>query len=457
MRKKINYINKISISLLIIFVINIIVTIPSFAISPSTLKSIYTETTFYDPNICTPGSGEEGDIGEGSDDGKVYQSGLTGPYILEQFMIHLLKRLSQKYNKPESDFVTKEHVVALVAFAIGEGGDINNGSIYNPLNLSLKAPDLPTKPWANNGAGGEQAYSSFDVGVEANARSMSKGYQDRLGYILSKPNSTAAQVMYTLTYYKKYEGNLAWATASMANPAQYYKERLSLVKLVRNDYANTAGVIIGTSAHEWGPPRKTKTDLITYKELIKSGNKPSNSTSDEDDLLADNECIDGSYSGGNSSVVSIAKAEHKKNVREWDKNVLKYTGGGQYAWCAAFASWVYKEAGYPLTKGKSHWRHTTVTSLIAYFKKYETYIDFGKQDPQPGDMVYYGKIPNASVTSSTEMAHVAIVIAYDKSTNTLITIGGNESDSVDKKNILIKENGFAQGMGYYITGWGRIK
>jgi N-acetylmuramoyl-L-alanine amidase len=165
---------------------------------------------------------------------------------------------------------------------------------------------------------------------------------------------------------------------------------------------------------------------------------------------------------GVAAIVQIAKQEFNKHPQEYDSDVLKYTDGGTFAWCASFASWVYKEAGYPLTKGGVPWLHTTVTDLIAYFKKNETYIDYGEQDPQPGDMIYYGNQEDPDVTKGDTpdgMAHVAIVESWDASSKTITTIGGNESGTtIMNRTFKIEGNGNATAaMSMWVAGFGRIK
>jgi hypothetical protein len=197
----------------------------------------------------------------------IYKSGIdpNGPFILEMFAIHILKALAQKTDKPEENFVTKQHVIALVAFALGEGGDINNQSVFNPMNLGLSADDLPTKKWGA-GTDGTQSYASFDVGIEAYARQFLTDNQDRLGIVLSKKDSTAADFMYALTHYEKYKGNAFWAAASLGNPDAYYQGRLDLVKSVKNNYEKTAGLIIGTNEYEQ-PKGMYKPSLLQYKDI----------------------------------------------------------------------------------------------------------------------------------------------------------------------------------------------
>jgi hypothetical protein len=238
-------------------------------IPPETdLKSIYGETTFYDPNGCETFAGISTSL-SGAEDGTIYKSGLQPPYILEQFMIHILKRLAQKYNKPETDFVTQEHVIALLAFAQGEGGDIQNSSIFNPMNTSYRDEDVQSIAYAVDGRDGRQAYPSFDIGIEAYARHMSRPdqYQNRLGTVLSDPTSTAAQFMEALTYFERYDGNKTWATAALANPDAYYRERLALIATIRKNYASYAGLVIGTPALEQKEGIR-QTSLIFYKDLV---------------------------------------------------------------------------------------------------------------------------------------------------------------------------------------------
>jgi hypothetical protein len=229
----------------------------AYAITPTeSRRAIRMGTEYYNKDdliSCSQKNADSyNDLGDvNNEKGKIYQSGLDkdGPYILEMFVIHILKALAQKTNKPDEDFLTKQHVVALVAFAIGEGGDINNASVFNPMNLGLSADDLPTKVWGA-GTDGTQSYVSFNVGIEAYARQFTTDNQDRLGKVLSDKESTAADFMHALTYYKEFKGNQFWAEASLGNPDEYYRGRMDLVKTVKNNYEKTAGLVIGTEQEE---------------------------------------------------------------------------------------------------------------------------------------------------------------------------------------------------------------
>lgn len=270
-----------------IFVFNLIfsvIIIPKnvSAISTDDIESIINDTPYYDPNEteCSVETEAGGELVDAGGYGEIYKSGLSSPYILEQFMIHILKRLAQIYNKPESELVTQEHVIALLAFAQGEGGDIQNSSIFNPMNTSYRDADIQPVAYAAGGRDGRQAYKSFDIGVEAYARHFSRDdqYQNRLGSVLSKKDSTAKEFMEALTYFDRYKGNKTWATAALSNPDEYYKERLDLIETVRNRYAKIAGLQIGTRALE----QKSgiyKTDLIFYKDLVKQGDEENTDTS----------------------------------------------------------------------------------------------------------------------------------------------------------------------------------
>jgi hypothetical protein len=217
---------------------------------------------FYDPNdtsaICATSVMDVSSYAKGHDSGS-WASGISAPYTLEQFAIETLKDLAAKEGVSSSSTVTEEHVIAMVAFMFGEGGDIMNGDIFYPLNTGINAPDLLDGP---NSVDGVQSFKSFDAGVEATARTMVGQYQTRLAYILTQPTSTAQQFMYTLTYYSNYKDNLEWAAESIKNPDKYYKDRLDLVQAVRSQYSDHAGLVLGTKDHEQTLKETNKSVLV---------------------------------------------------------------------------------------------------------------------------------------------------------------------------------------------------
>ena len=196
---------------------------------------------------CDAGGSDAGDAGsdgKGGDSGS-WDSGLKPPYILEQWAIETLKDLAKKKGTSESDAVTKEHVTALVAFAIGEGGDINNGDLFNPLNTGIDAPELVA---GGHSVSGVQSFKSFDAGVEAAARSFAKPQYSRLATALLKSDSTAKQFMHALSYNWE-NGGAIWAEASKDEPT-YYQGRLALVRQVNGNYKSFASLVIGTPGKE---------------------------------------------------------------------------------------------------------------------------------------------------------------------------------------------------------------
>lgn len=151
---------------------------------------------------------------------------------------------------------------------------------------------------------------------------------------------------------------------------------------------------------------------------------------------------DGSLSGsggfdcsgsGSTKVTSIAQQEYKKNVSEYDENVLKYTNNNRYAWCASFVSWVFKEAGQPFTGGTDGgYYYAGVLNLMEWFKSGQggsQYFAVGQQKPQPGDVAFY---VGAQTPDGGSTEHVNIVIKVSPDGKTMTTIGGNESDQLKK-------------------------
>lgn len=189
-------------------------------------------------------------------DGSIWQSGLQPPYIVEQFALETLKALAQKKGAPVSDTVTPEHVAALVTFIWGEGGDINNPQLFNPMNTGLQHPELID---GQSRADGVQSFKSFDAGVEATARTFVGSNQTRLGDALTNPASTAEDFFNALTYWNQYPGNKPYAAASVTGgrydengtpSPQYYDHYIQLLQQVRGDYERMASTVLGTPVKE---------------------------------------------------------------------------------------------------------------------------------------------------------------------------------------------------------------
>lgn len=237
------------------------------AISTNDLNSINNNTAFFDPNDTTSSCGGDasaggGAVSPGTDTAK-WQTTLQPPYSLEDFVVELLRDVAAKEGVPESDTVTQQHVLALVAFAYGEGGNLTNNDIYNPWNTGYSGADL--QPVGGHSTSGVQSYGSFNDGVEATARVMtgtggSNGYQTRIGATLKDPSTTAQQFMKALTYFQNYQGNKAWAgdsdptdgvpstrdgSTGAAKQAGYYQWELSHITAVQSSYKSIASLVIG--------------------------------------------------------------------------------------------------------------------------------------------------------------------------------------------------------------------
>lgn len=184
--------------------------------------------------------------------GSTWTSGEQPPYYLEDYVINILKDVAKKLNVPEESAVTQEHVTALIAWAYAEGGNIANTGAFNIWNTGLLIrPDLVAG--ATN-ASGVQAFKSFDAGVEANAISVVSGNQNRIGKIITQPNSTAEQVIHAVAYYDETSGDQAWAWGPRPNePAQvleynhtyYINTMTSTLRQTRSQYSKYAGVVLG--------------------------------------------------------------------------------------------------------------------------------------------------------------------------------------------------------------------
>lgn len=231
---------------------------PVFAISAALRQQVLYQATYYsqNSNSCTSTSFGVGSAGTGTQSGS-WSSGLQSPYIVQQFTIEVLKDIAKKMGASVSDTVTKEHVLALVAFNRGEGGDINSGYIFNLFHTGVNAPELTAGAHAGNGT---QSFKSFDAGVEAAARGMTDGGHTRLSAVLTNPKSSADDFMYALTYFQRYPNNKIWAAGSdpayhgqgQAGQDAYYHRYLDLDSTIRSHYAAYAGIVIGTPAYEEG-------------------------------------------------------------------------------------------------------------------------------------------------------------------------------------------------------------
>lgn len=97
-----------------------------------------------------------------------------------------------------------------------------------------------------------------------------------------------------------------------------------------------------------------------------------------------------------------------------------YTYG---SWCAMFACWCMGQAGVPM--GSAYDSYSAEVMKLYNLCKTNGLVDTTHStDPQPGDLLFFSN--KYSVKSLT---HVAVVIAYDKTTKRVTYVGGNETIS----------------------------
>jgi hypothetical protein len=159
----------------------------------------------------------------------------------------------------------------------------------------------------------------------------------------------------------------------------------------------------------------------------------------------------GAAGGGNGDVVSVAKAELAKGVKEnpigcdsgnnssagsCGAEVDKYTDNHLEYWCADFVSWVYKQAGKPFTGGTSGgWRIPSTVALATWLQKGGNLtINGPSANPKPGDLYF---ITDGGLAGIHHVGIVEKVVG-----NTLYTISGNTS-------IANYSNGVGVGAGTY--------
>ena len=143
-------------------------------------------------------------------------------------------------------------------------------------------------------------------------------------------------------------------------------------------------------------------------------------------------------------LVNILKSEYNKQPKSYDQNMLNYSQGTQEPWCADFVSWVYNQAGMPLSNPNSgSWRIPGTQTLKQYFKTLGNWQEYNTgYQPKLGDVVIYDK--NASPFGQ----HTNIVLKNED--GTITTVGGNENREVRIQTFKISDH-----MG--IDGYGELK
>jgi hypothetical protein len=212
----------------------------------------------------------------GGSTGPIWSSGVPAPYYLESFVINVLEDIATKLNVPESDAVTQQHVLALVAWAYAEGGNITNTDAFNPWNTGLDDPALIAGSGSSSGV---QSFKSFDDGVEANAIVMTAPNQNRIGDVLTKPGSSASDVMHAIAYYTDFPGDELWAATPIP---LYYASLMANLSQAESNYDTEASVEIG--------PGEEDTTHVPTTDLQFSGAAGSSSGGSSGDTSGGGSC-----------------------------------------------------------------------------------------------------------------------------------------------------------------------
>jgi len=252
---------------LLAFSMPFLLSVRVMALSAANWFSIENNSIYYDGSSGSAGTNSCSNIGpigaayNGTPGVTVWTRIVPQPYYLEEFAINVLEDLANATNTPVNSAVTSEHVLALVAWFWEEGGNIANNDKFNPLNSSL--------PEGNNStitSTGDEAYDSFDVGVTATTQTLLGGFQSRIAGALLNPSTSAEQVMYVITYFQDYLGNLAWAGADTPGSGQtnYYNNLLANVEQARLHYNHEASTELGPFMAQYNYPK----DNVSYSDLV---------------------------------------------------------------------------------------------------------------------------------------------------------------------------------------------
>lgn len=405
-----------------------IMSIPAFGLSSADWQSLYGDSIYYLPqqNQCstiisgpTPASG--------STNVPLWNSNVQPPYYLESFVINVLEALAQAEGVPQSDTLTQQHVLALVAWSWAEGGNIGNSNLFNPWNTGLNDPALLST--ANSGDG-NQSFKSFDAGVTGAVITFIGPSQDRIAGDLINPNSTALDFINALTYYQHYSGNDFWAQADQEDQTGYYSTLVQVLQQTAQNYGQEATVQLGSPGNTLNESH-VSTSLLKYSD---QSNDPGSTTSTGDGSCSGGDnvnCSSLSDSSANLSQVRqnvVCTAEQQLALWKSQPGYGNAYPGFPYAatgylgysqqrveeWCADFASWVYNQAGDPLQT--PDWDLPGVAEIYNITNgssKFTWHPGNSNYTPVPGDLALHAG-------SDGEFSHVNIVTAVNGKTITYI-------------------------------------
>ena len=372
-----------------------------------------------------------------------YTSNAQEPYYMEQYIIDLLKDIAQAEGVPPSVTVTQDHVVAMVAWQIKEGGNTHNtGNAFNLWNMGYLSSfsQLFTHGTSD---GSQTGFASYDAGVEGNTIEMTGSNQSRIGKVLSTPGSTADQVLQAIAFPDLYPGNLAWAWGGQSTEAgaaayghsDYYPALLTLLSIVRSNYGKYASTEIGSVQNKGYTPGAPGVPISSLKFSGGSG------SGDATAALASSsgeKCAGSTTNNGSTSCTASTNADI---LCEAKKYIGIYYGAGLSHNYTAFRN-ACPEASISgavasSTSSKPGPCSTDCSGLVsvsvsAAFKQKLSY-SVGKNglmsntaDWKP---ISESQVQAGDIATHSGQAHVVIVDHYDSKTNTLYVVASSSTGS----------------------------
>ncbi len=189
----------------------------------------------------------------GAQDGPMLTMTKDGAFTVEDYSAEVLRRLAIGAGVPVADVLTEQHLEALIAFSIGEGGGVDGHlGAFNLWNTKRLDADLHGVP-AGDVSGESFAtvdYPTFDDGVEASARTFEQPNYNRLLDVLLDPSTSSVQFFAALATPQDTAGNSNWSANDLANANKYWQ----CLEAVDNDYYLYAPPALDAAGQPSPPP-----------------------------------------------------------------------------------------------------------------------------------------------------------------------------------------------------------
>lgn len=134
----------------------------------------------------------------------------------------------------------------------------------------------------------------------------------------------------------------------------------------------------------------------------------------------------------------------------WQENGFDFPGV-ETAWSAVFVSWCITKSGLTRDQFKPDSNHSLFVHDILHNKRAYTVYKVDEYAPRIGDVIHHNReggkktLEDMAMTSGFKSfaSHSAIVVqkGEDAQGKFVVTVGGNESDTVGKKRWALKSNG----------------